>query len=163
MNILLSIVLIGIGATVVMDLWGIVRKRLFGSTAPNYKMVGRWIAYMAYGKFRHNAIATSPAMCGEHLIGWTFHYLVGIAFAALLISIWGVPWLYNPTLGPALTVGIATIAAPFLLMQPGMGAGLAAARTAKPTSARLQSLVTHTVFGLGLYLSGSVVQLFYSV
>ena len=54
------------------------------------------------------------------------------------------------TLGPALLVGIGTVAAPFLLMQPGMGAGIAASRTRRPGAARMQSLVTHTIFGLGL-------------
>jgi hypothetical protein len=52
-----------------------------------------------------------------------------------------------------LAVGIGTVAAPFLLMQPGMGAGLAARRSPRPAAARLHSLVTHAVFGLGLYAS----------
>jgi hypothetical protein len=55
-----------------------------------------------------------------------------------------------------LLVGIGTVAAPFLLMQPGMGAGMAASRTPAPNAARLQSLLTHAVFGLGLYLGGWV-------
>ena len=59
----------------------------------------------------------------------------------------------RPTLGPALAVGIGTVAAPFFLMQPGMGAGIAASRTPRPNAARLQSLLTHAVFGLGLYVA----------
>ena len=51
------------------------------------------------------------------------------------------------------------VAAPFLLMQPGMGAGIAASRMPSPASARLQSLITHTVFGCGLYVAGRAVQL----
>jgi hypothetical protein len=43
---------------------------------------------------------------------------------------------------------------PFLVMQPAMGAGIAASRTRNPGAARLQSLVTHAVFGLGLYTGG---------
>jgi hypothetical protein len=50
-------------------------------------------------------------------------------------------------------VGIGTVAAPFFLMQPGMGAGIAASRTPRPNAARLQSLLTHAVFGLGLYIT----------
>ena len=65
--------------------------------------------------------------------------------------IWGLAWIQRPTIGPALIVGIGTVAAPFLLMQPGMGAGIAASRTPRPAAARIQSLVTHAVFGLGLY------------
>ena len=51
---------------------------------------------------------------------------------------------------PALTVGIGSVAAPFLLMQPAMGAGIAASRTPRPSAARMRSLVTHGVFGVGL-------------
>lgn len=163
MNNLLFIVLIGIGATVVMDLWGIVRKPLLGTPPPNYGMVGRWIAYMAHGQFCHESIAASSPIRGEQIIGWTAHYLIGAAFAAILIGIWGDPWIHNPTIGPALTVGIGTVAAPFFLMQPGMGAGIAASRTQHPGSARMQSLITHTFFGLGLYASGWAVQLSYSI
>jgi hypothetical protein len=39
-------------------------------------------------------------------------------------------------------------------MQPGMGAGVAASRTPRPATARLHSLVTHGIFGLGLYAAG---------
>jgi Protein of unknown function (DUF2938) len=39
-------------------------------------------------------------------------------------------------------------------MQPGMGAGIAASRTPRPAVARLHSLVTHGIFGLGLYAAG---------
>lgn len=163
MSNLLFILFIGIGATAVMDLWGIVRKPLLGIPPPNYRMVGRWIAHMTHSQFRHNAIAASSPMRGEHAIGWTAHYLIGIAFAALLIGIWGGSWIHSPAISPALAVGVGTVVAPFLLMQPGMGAGIAASRTQHPTFTRLQSLITHTVFGLGLYVSGWVLQLFNSI
>ena len=118
--------------------------------------VGRWLAYLPRGRFRHDPIAASPAVRGERLIGWMAHYLIGIAFAAALLAIWGLDWARHPTIGPALMVGIASVSAPFLLMQPGMGAGIAASRTARPAAARLQSLVTHGIFGLGLYAAGWV-------
>lgn len=160
MSIFLLTLYIGIGATAVMDVWGLARKPLLGVPPPNYGLVGRWIGHMARGRFRHDSIAASAPVRGESVIGWAFHYLIGIAFAALLLGIWGNAWVQQPTIGPALTVGISTLVAPFLLMQPGMGAGIAASRTPNPTSARLQSLITHAVFGLGLYASGQAVNLF---
>lgn len=154
MNELVVTLVIGVGATVVMDLWGIARTSLLGIAAPNYGLVGRWIAYMPRGQFKHNSIAAAAPMNGEHLIGWTAHYLIGVAFSAVLIGICGLAWVDRPTLAPALIIGIATVAAPFLLMQPGMGAGIAGSRTPRPAATRLQSLITHAVFGLGLYVSG---------
>ncbi len=154
MNIWFYAVLVGAGATVVADLWAIVRQRVFGIAPPNYGLVGRWFGHMPRGQFVHEAIAKAAPVRGERIIGWTAHYLIGIAFAALLLWIWGIAWLQQPTLAPALIVGVATVAAPLLVLQPGMGAGIAASRTPHPAAARFQSLLMHTVFGFGLYLAG---------
>lgn len=156
MKYLVCILLVGIGATAVMDAWAIARKRLLDIPPPDYALVGRWFAHMLRWRFRHDRISAAPAMCGERLIGWTAHYLVGVAFAALLVGAWGLEWVRHPTIGPALAVGIGTVAFPFFVMQPGMGAGIAGSRTPRPAATRLQSLVTHAIFGLGLYASGWV-------
>ena len=154
MDYLACTLLTGVGATVTMDLWTIARKRLLGVPLSDYGLVGRWLGYMPRGRFRHERIAASPPVRGERLVGWVAHYLTGIAFAAILLAVWGIEWARQPTLGPALIVGIGSVAAPFLLMQPGMGAGIAASRTPRPAAARIQSVVTHTIFGFGLYASG---------
>lgn len=153
MDEMMSIAVTGAGATALMDVWMMARKRLFGMPAASYGLVGRWLGWMPRGRFVHRPIAASPPVPGELLIGWTAHYLTGIAFAAALPVFWGTAWFRQPTIWPALIVGIASVAAPFLLMQPGMGAGIAARRTPHPSAARVQSLIAHTVFGLGLYAS----------
>jgi hypothetical protein len=154
-----STLFIGAGATLATDLWAIARRRLFGVPAPDWCLVGRWFGHMARGRFRHERIASAEPVRGERVIGWTAHYLIGIAFAGALLAICGLGWTRQPTLAPALVLGIATVTAPFLLMQPGMGAGIAASRTPRPNSARLQSLVTHAVFGLGVYAAGLILKL----
>lgn len=161
MDYLMCAFLIGAGATAVMDIWTVARKWLFGIPLADYGLVGRWLVYMPRGRFRHTPITASPPMQGERLIGWIAHYLIGIAFAAILLAIWGLDWARHPAIGPALIVGFGSVAAPFLLMQPGMGAGIAASRTSRPAAARLQSFVTHGIFGLGLYAAGWVTSLFW--
>lgn len=148
---LMQALFVGAGATLVTDLWAIVRKRVLGIPPPDYALVGRWLGHMPSGRFRHDRIANAPAVPGERLLGWSAHYLTGVVFAGLLLAIVGPEWMDQPTIVPALLVGVVTVAAPFLLMQPGMGAGIAARRTPRPGAARLQSLITHCVFGLGLY------------
>jgi len=111
MNPVASSILIGAGATALVDLWSLARRRLMHTPLPDYGLVGRWIAWLPRGRFRHRPIAATPA----------------------------------------LLFGLATVAAPFLLMQPGMGAGIAASRSPRPGVARVQSLLTHAVFGVGLY------------
>ena len=73
-------------------------------------------------------------MRGELAWGWLTHYAVGVAFAVVLLSLQGAAWVHSPTLLPALAVGMGTVAAPLLVMQPAMGSGFAASRT--PTRSR---------------------------
>ncbi len=160
MDYLMYTLLTGAGATAVTDVWGFARKPLLGVPPPDYGLVGRWLSHMLRGRFRHDSIAAAPRVPGERVTGWTAHYLIGVAFAAVLLQIWGLEWIQHPTIGPALMVGIGTVTAPFLLMQPAMGAGIAARRTPRPSAARFQSLIMHTVFGLGLYAAGWVISLF---
>jgi hypothetical protein len=114
--VMLSAILIGVGATAFMDLASIVRARL-GAPFPDYGLVGRWLAHAARGRAAHEAIARSAPVKGEALIGWTAHYVIGIGYAALLLL--AVPgWEARPTLAPAMVVGVGTVLAPFLVMQP---------------------------------------------
>jgi hypothetical protein len=152
MDMVANTVLVGIGATAFMDGWSLVRMRLFGVPLPNYAYVGRWIGHMRHGRFRHDAIARATPITHEALVGWSAHYAIGVAFASLLPASCAVAWFRNPAPLPALAVGIGTVLAPFLLMQPGMGAGIAASRTPRPAVARMHSLVTHAMFGVGLYV-----------
>jgi hypothetical protein len=153
---MLRVMLIGAGGTAVTDLWAALRKRLLDVPPPNYAMVGRWIAHLARGRFRHDAIATAAPVVREAAIGWCAHYAIGIGFAFLLPSLFGAHWIRQPTLLPALLVGVGTVLAPFLVMQPAMGAGFAASRTPRPGAARLQSVVNHLVFGLGLFVTATL-------
>lgn len=160
MDYFICALVMGVGATMLVDLWSIVRRRTLGIPLPDYGLVGRWFAYLARGRFRHEPITASVPVRGELVIGWVAHYVVGVVFAALLLAVWGLAWVRHPTIGPALLVGVGTVAAPFLVMQPGMGAGVAASRTPRPAAARVQSIVTHAIFGLGLLASGWIARLY---
>lgn len=152
----IRVVLTGIGATVVMDIGSIIQRTLKMSTL-DYAMVGRWVGHLCRGQWGHQNIVKSPAIEGESVVGWTTHYLTGVVFALLLIAVEGEEWLSVPTLAPALLVGISTVMVPFLVMQPAMGAGIAASRTPSPWNSRLRSVLNHAIFGVGLYVSAVLV------
>ncbi len=158
---LIATLIIGIGATASIDLWAVARRRLLGVPPPNYGLVGRWLAHIPRGRLVHPSITTAEPVPHERLIGWTAHYLIGIAYAFILTGVWGPAWIQDPTPGPALIVGLGTVVAPFFVMQPAMGAGIASRRTPRPGVARLHSLVMHGMFGLGLYAAGLLVRFFY--
>jgi hypothetical protein len=156
MHPLLAALPIGIGATLVVDVWAWLRRRAFGTPLPDYALVGRWGGTLLRGQFRHAPVKSLPALRGERAAGWILHYVIGVLFAALLVGGAGPDWVARPTLGPALLVGLATVAAPWLLLQPALGAGVAARKTPHPNAARLQTLITHAWFGIGLYLSAEL-------
>jgi hypothetical protein len=155
---LTTIVLIGIGATALMDLWLAVQKRL-GLRTLDMVLIGRWAGHLLRGRFVHAAIAKAQRIPGERAWGWLIHYAVGVAFAGLLVGIEGPGWAHSPSLLPAVAVGIATVALPLFVMQPAMGAGFASSKTPTPLKNCIRSLANHTVFGLGLYLSAVVIAL----
>ena len=48
---LVAAVVIGTGATAVMDVWTVARKRLFAIRPADYGLVGRWLVYLTRGRF----------------------------------------------------------------------------------------------------------------
>lgn len=148
---------IGIGATAVMDLW-LVLLKYAGVPMQSFAPIGRWVGHLLRGRFAHASIAQARPIAGEVALGWATHYAVGIAFAGLLFALQGRAWVLAPTFWPALGLGAATVAAPWLVMQPAMGAGIAARKTPAPLTNRVRSLANHCVFGAGLYLSAAALR-----
>ena len=143
-------VVIGVGATIGMDIWAACLRRL-GVPSLNLAHLGRWLAHALRGQWRHRSIAEAPPVRGESWLGWCAHYTSGVALAGLLLFIEGDTWVQAPSLLPALVLGWVTVLAPLFVLQPGMGAGIASSRTSRPIFNSVKSVVTHTVFGLGLY------------
>jgi Protein of unknown function (DUF2938) len=158
---LIRSLLIGAGATLTMDLWSAALRR-FGIPSLDFALLGRWLAHLPRGRFIHTGIASTAPVPGELWFGWCAHYAIGVSFAALLLAIFGLEWGRSPTLGAALLVGVSTVLAPWFLLQPGLGAGVASSRTKTPLFNAFKSLASHTVFGLGLFLSARATALLVS-
>jgi hypothetical protein len=146
-------VAVGIGAALIMDLWNLFLQRAFNIASLNFCFVGRWLSHMALGTFTHARIAAAPKRPAECVIGWTAHFLISVTFALMLVLATSGAWLAHPSLLPALLIGVGTVLIPYFVVQPALGLGMASAKAPEPNQARLKSLVTHTVFGFGLYLS----------
>jgi len=164
-DLLMATLVIGAGATLVMDLWALFLRRVLAIPSLSYCLVGRWVAHMPCGIFHHTKITATKAWSGECVLGWGVHYLIGIIYAGFLVlpyqGVW-LHWLGDSPLyafGVALTLGVVTVVFPFLVMQPALGFGLAAARNPNPMHARIKTLLTHGVFGVGLYVMGCIYQI----
>ena len=156
---IVAAVFIGAGATLLIDLWALFLRRAFSIRSLDYCLLGRWVLHIPRGVVRHVSITAAARQPHECPVGWTTHYLIGTTFALAFILLVSEGWLARPTLLPALAFGIATVIVPFTTMQPSFGLGIAASKTPHPNQARLKSLMTHTVFGVGLYLSAALLSI----
>lgn len=146
-------VVVGVGATAVMDGAAEVLRRTRGTRSLDYALVGRWLGHMPSRQFRHESIMAAKSVPHERALGWAAHYTIGSGFAVAL-AFMDSEWLEDPRFLPAVSMGLATVAAPWFVMQPAFGFGMAASKTPSPTQARLGSLRAQSAYGLGLWLSG---------
>lgn len=140
----------GVLATLVFDLWLLLLNRR-GVPTMNFALLGRWIAHMRHGRFVHERIAAAPSATFESVVGWVAHYAIGVLFAANALAVLGQSWFEAPSFGGALIVGAASVAAPWFILQPAFGAGIASWNTPTPLRNSIRSLANHLVFGAGLY------------
>lgn len=143
---------LGLGATLVFDLWGLLVHRLYGVAGLDYRFVGRWLLHMPAGKLAHAPIFKAEPKSFEAPLGWAMHYVIGMGFGLILLGL-DPDYAKAPQIGPAIWVGLMTVGFPFLVMQPAFGMGVAAHNLPNRWQARGRSLLNHMVFGLGLYLT----------
>lgn len=151
MDLLVKGVVIGIGATVLMDIWAVLLWKAFGQARPNWAPVGRWFWHLKSGTVFHDDIGKAEPYANELALGWIGHYAVGILYGVILALIAGSAWFAAPTFLPAWILGIVTVGAGWFLLQPGLGIGVAASKLPNANTVRALNLVSHTVFALGLY------------
>lgn len=157
-NDIYMITFVGIAATLFIDLYAFLLAKVFKIPSLNLCLVGRWGLGLLDGKFMHQNIAASPVKHFECVFGWCVHYFIGVLFSFLFILLVGIAWLEQPTLIAACIFGLASVCMPFFVMQPALGMGIMATKSANPFQARLKSSVTHLLFGVGLYLSAQFMQ-----
>lgn len=156
-ELLLRGAVIGIGGTVLMDLWAVFLTLALGHPKANWAPVGRWFAHLPRGTVFHADIAQAAEVPRESAIGWAGHYAVGIVYAMILVVMMGPDWLAAPTLLPALVWGLITVAAGWFLLQPGLGLGMAASKLPHPGRVRMLNLAAHVAFGLGLWITALLI------
>jgi hypothetical protein len=158
-DLLGTALLIGVAGSAFIDVWSLIMWQRFHVATLDYAMLGRWIGHFPRGRFVHTRIASATPIRGERPLGWVAHYAIGVAFAGVLLALWGDEWADSPSIAPPLIVGIGSVLAPWVVMQSAFGAGIAGAKSVHPWAGRLRNLGTHTVNGLGLYVSAGAISL----
>ncbi len=149
---LISVLVLGIGATLVSDIWQKLFLKLLDGSSPNWSTVGRWVLGFHEGRFVDHEIRKRAPFEGENVFGWGVHYVVGLAYAAIYLAC--LMLMASPVnLWNAVAFGLVTLAAPMLVMKPAMGGGFFGMRASNPMKGFTKTLSAHLSFGIGLWIA----------
>jgi len=152
-------VLVGIAATVTMDVLGMISHKLGITVGAKGQWVGRWYLGIARGKFFHSDIEAYPEQAGEKRAALIGHYAIGSALAVIYVV--GAGWLgVSPgAFFIALGYGLATCVFPWFLLFPALGFGWFGLKGPPELRLFTSSLINHFFYGLGLWWAANVIPL----
>jgi hypothetical protein len=142
----------GLFATAVLDLWQRLLHAAIGIPPTNWAFVGRWFAYIPRGRFVHRPIAATSAVAGELALGWTLHYLIGIAYGFAYLGLVAYGLDRPPSLLNGLAFGAASVVIPWFILQPGLGVGVMGRLAPNPAVPMLNALASHILYGAALFV-----------
>ncbi len=151
-NIVVFCLFVGIGSTIALDIWVTLVKKITGIPPTDWGVVGRWLKAFPTGQFVVDNSNPNPPSTLEKIIGWLFHYVVGIAYAALIIIIFGSEFISAPTLLPTIVVGlILSTFAGLAILMPGLGGGFFGRLLPNKLVTYIYLIVAHGVFAFAQY------------
>ena len=152
----------GIFGTFLMD-W---LKKLLASmglrNGVSVPLLGRWFLGFLQGTPEHTDISKSPALPHENSLGWFFHVIIGGGCVALLYPIFFQMTLISMPENHMLSgvlFGLITVLIPGLFLLPSFGWGTLGLKAPNAHHPLLVSILCHLVFGFGLGLVMTFVQI----
>ena len=153
------VLLAGVIATASMDVLTAIAIRLRAIAPLSPNVIGRWFASVARAHPIHEDIGRAAPISHELAFVIPGHYAIGMClFAVFVLLASRIGWPAK-SLAAALTFGLCTNAFPWFLMFPAMGYGLFGAHGPVGTRLFISSLVSHTFFGLGIWIAVRVMSL----
>jgi hypothetical protein len=147
----LSMVVVGCLSVAVLDLWQRLAHRLGGLPPTNWAVVGRWLLMLLrQGILFNTELAQAPPLPRERLIGWVFHYIIGVVYVWIYVTLWQPNWGLDNPLADGLLFGAVSAVVPWLFFMPATGAGLFGSCTPRPVFVSLSALVVHAIFGVAI-------------
>ncbi|WP_062052868.1 DUF2938 family protein [Aquimarina longa] len=140
--------ILGIGATFLTDIWAIL-LRIFEIKSSGLLIIGNWVS--------NNLFNIDASTTQAWIIGWTTHYIIGIAFAFIFISIFKNDWFYSPKLPKSLLFGLITVIFPLFIGWPIIGFGVAFSKTPIQFTLVSKAIILHLVYGIGIYLTSILI------
>jgi hypothetical protein len=149
---------VGVAATVTMDVLGSFARRVGLAAGAKGIWVGRWYLGIARGQLVYSDIAAAPELAGEAKAALVGHYVIGIVLAVFYVVGAGLLGVSPGVFLVALGYGLATCVFPWFLVLPSLGFGAFGRKG--PAELRLftSSVMNHLFYGLGLWWSAKLLQ-----
>ncbi|WP_251976153.1 DUF2938 family protein [Salinicola avicenniae] len=161
-GVVVFILVVGVGSTIVLDLWAWLVAKTTGMAGTDWGVVGRWLLDIPKGRLVLDSRPDRPAPGGrEKIVGWLFHYLVGLAYAMLILLIWGVDYIADPQVMPVFWVGVVISSlAGLLILMPGLGGGVLGRKLPNQAVLIVYVIIAHIAFAAGQYAFANLVASF---
>ena len=158
-ELLIAGVLVGIAATITMDVFGSVARRVGLAKGAKGIWVGRWYLGISRGQFVHSDISGAPELGGEKTAAMVGHYVIGIVLAVFYVLGARLLGVSANSFIVALGYGLATCVFPWFLVFPALGFGALGSKGPKELRLFTSSVLNHSFYGLGIWWSAAVLQL----
>lgn len=144
---------VGIGATLILDLWQFLLGKLFAVRGADWGHAGRWLKGLAKGEWIYRNSDPSPPRAGDKTLGWLFHYVVGTIYAFLYVPVSILGFGAFPDFLPYILIGfVLSTLAGLMVFSPLMGDGFLASKAPDQGRRIAFAVLNHLVFAAAQYL-----------
>ena len=151
----LQIVIVGVGACVVFDIWQRIFHWLTAIPPSNWALVGRWtIVLLTSGQLIVRDLELRPNRQNELGVGWLVHYSIAVAYAAIFMVLMRANIL-AAEFADGLLFGVVSVIVPWLFFLPCLGKGIMGRLTPNPLLVCTLALMMHSIFGVAIGLGFS--------
>ena len=151
----LEIVIVGVGACVVFDVWQRIFHWFTAIPPSNWAIVGRWtIGLLTSGQVMAHDLELRPNRRNELGVGWFVHYAVAVVYAAIFMLLMRANIL-SDGFTDGLLFGVVSVVVPWLFFLPCLGKGIMGRLTPNPPLVCALALMMHSIFGVAIGLGFS--------
>ena len=148
----LQILLVGIGACVVFDVWQRLFHRFTAIPPSNWAIVGRWaIGLLTGGQLIVRDLELQPNRRNELGVGWFVHYTIAVAYAAFFMLLMRANFL-AAEFADGLLFGVVSVGGPWLFFLPCLGKGIMGRLTPNPPLVCALALMMQSIFDAAIWL-----------
>ena len=147
------IIVVGLLSCLAMDLWQRLLKLTYGINPSDWRIIGRWFIYVILKQKIYNPnIENEKSFKNELLIGWIFHYFIGVVYSLGFFILMKYYNIFKASLSDGLIFGLVTLIIPWFFMLPAIGKGFLAYKTPRPVFISSLSIWSHIAIGVAIGL-----------